>query len=344
MNNETNQNYVEEISLKELILVLINEKKLIASITAISTIIAIIFTLMLPKTFEANSQIVFSIPSENKSRFGTFVFPSQNVSDYLPLLSSLELKNEVAQVLNLGSSNEVKLTFSFNEKNKYVEIKTQSSSPEFAKKLNDAVVDSYTNRINSQFKSIAIENFIHSFEMNISDLNFSIQKTQSMLIEKEAFLSELEPVYTLQKALFADPKAAALYANKFGLDLGSLSNDVVIEEFINDKYLALQAEVIDLKTSLIDMSQNLKFSNILLDELQKEKELFSEQVVALDYDNALNDELDVLNGAISQVHEAALPQAKISPRNSLNVAIGLILGFMIGIFAAFFKHYWKNTE
>lgn len=343
MNNETNQNFVEEISLKELILVLINEKKLIATITAISTIIAIIFTLMLPKTFEASSQIIFSVPENAGSRFGTFVFPSQNITDYTPLLNSLEVKNEVAKVLGLSSYNDVKSTFNFNEKNKYVEIKTQSSSPELAKQLNDTLVETYLYRIKSQYKMMAIQNFINRFNNTISNLKYSKSVTESMLTEKEAFLLELEPVYTLQKALFADPKAAALYADKFGLDLGSLSNDVVVEEFVNEKYLAIQAEVIDLKTSLINISESLKFSNILREELLNEQVEFSKQVANLEYNKALNDELDVLNGAISIVHEAALPQSRISPRNSLNVAIGFVLGLTLGAFSAFFKHYWKST-
>jgi uncharacterized protein involved in exopolysaccharide biosynthesis len=91
-----------EISLKELILVLINEKKLIALITATFTVFAIVITLLMPKVYETESQIVFSIPESSISRFGTFVFPSQNVNDYISLLNSQDVKNEVAMLLILN--------------------------------------------------------------------------------------------------------------------------------------------------------------------------------------------------------------------------------------------------
>lgn len=344
MNNEINQNYEEEISLKELILVLVKEKKLVTIITVVTTIFAIIFTFMLPSVYEAQSQVVFSIPEEKGTRFGVFVFPSQNVQDYLPLLNSLDVKKEVAQIMGLDSTEEVQLTYNFNEKNKYVEISTQASSPELAKQLNDNVASTYINRIRAQYKQISMENFTNSLKNSITSLDYSKLVTQSMLKEKEAFLLELDPVYTLQKALFADPKAAALYADKFGLDLGSLSNDVVIEEFVNQKYLQIQAEAIDLKTSLINISEALKFNNILLEELLAEKEMFTKQIASLEYDDALNDELDILNGSILQVHEATLPLTKVSPRNSINVAIGLVMGLFLGVFVAFFKHYWKSIE
>lgn len=333
-----------EISLKELILVLINEKKLIALITAAFTIVAIVITLLIPKAYETESQIVFSIPESDNSRFGTFVFPSQNVSDYISLLSSQDVKNEVASLLNFESASSVNAQISFNKENKYVNVKTSSSNPEKAKEINDVYVQTYINQIRAQYKQIAIDKFIYNHEMNLKNLDYQMEKVQSMLDAKTTFLMELNPVYTLQKALFADPKTAALYADKFNLDLGTLSNDVILEEYANEKYLEVEAEVIDLKSSLINMKENYKFSEKLLAELNIEKESFILSLDNNDYTKALNDELDILNGAIHQVNEAVIPVNEVSPKKILNVGIGMMLGMLAAIFAALFKNYWMSND
>lgn len=342
---ENNYMYEEnEISLKELLIVLFNQRKMIGLITIVATSLAIVFSLLMPNVYEAQSQLVFSIPESDGSRFGTYVFPSQNVADFIPLLDSLEVKNEVAVKLELNSPSEVRSSYVFNKDYKYVTIKTQASTPEEAKELNDAFVSTYINRINAQYKLIAIDKFIYNHQMNISNLNYQKEKTQSMIDEKTAFLETLDPVYTLQKAVFSDPRSAALYADKFNLDLGSLSNDVVLEEFVNEKYLAIDAEVIDLKTSMINMSESLKYSELLLKELKEEKAQFTKSLESLSYKDDLFDELTVLKGAVSQVSEAVTPISRISPRRTMNVAIGLVLGLMIGVFVAFFKHYWVTSE
>ncbi len=326
-----------EISLKELILVLLKEKKMIGVITFGFTLLAIFFSLLIPNVYEAQSQLVFTIPESDTSRFGSFDFPSQNVADYLPLLDSLELKNEVSVKMEVKS---VSSSYVYNKDLKYVTVKTQAPSPVLAKQMNDVFVETYINRINAQYKLIAIDKFMYSHQMNILNLNFQKVKTLSMIDEKSAFLEILNPVYTLQKAVFSDPKSAALYAEKFNLDLGSLSNDVVLEEFVNEKYLALDAEIIDLKLSLINMNESLKNSNSLLAELTTEKELLVKRLSDLSYENDLYDELTVLKGGITQVSEAVTPKERISPRRSLNVAIGFVLGLIVAVFTVFFKHYW----
>ena len=330
-----------EISLKELIMVLIKEKKLILFLTFGATFIALIVTLLLPSTFEAQSQLVFTIPKSYESRFGLYEFPSQNVADYLPLLDSMDLKNEVNSELQIEGFNS---SYVYNKDYKYVIVKTQASTPELAKEVNDTLVRSYINRINAQFKLIAIDKFINEHQLNIRNLNFKKSKNQSMLDEKTAFIELLKPVYTLQRAVFSDPKTAALYADKFNLDLSSISDNVVLEEFANQKYMQIDAEIIDLKTSLIDMNESIKFSQILLDELLLEKKDFESKLKALDYADDLKDELTVLQGGISQVSTAALPKNKISPRSSLNVVIGFVLGLMSAVFIAFFKHYWMSEK
>ena len=330
-----------EISLKELILILLNEKKLIAIITATFTILAIIVTLMLPKVYEAQSQIVFSIPESSSSRFGTFAFPSQNIADYLPLLTSDEVKNEVASILEIESSG-INPQVEFNKDNKYIFVKTSASTPELAKQINDTLIETYINRIRVQYKLESINKFIIYYQNRINSITFQVDRTQSMLSEKQIFLMDLDPKYTLQKALFADPKTAALYADKFNLDFSTLSNDVILEEYVSEKYLQIEAEVIDLRTTLINLSEELKFSEKLLSELNEENDQLESNFNTRNYNMILHDELDLLDGYIYQVSQAVLPENRISPKNSVNVMLGFIFGLMISIIYVFLKHYCKT--
>lgn len=330
-----------EISIKELILVLLKEKKLIAIITTTFTVLAIIVTLMLPKVYETQSQINYNLQVNSETRFGTFIFPSQNIADYLPLLTSDEVRNEVASKLGVEANN-INPQIIYNKENKYIFVKTTASTPELAKQINDALIQIYINRIRVQYKLETVNKFINFFQNSIKSDTFKVERTQSMLTEKQTFLMELNPKYTLQKAIFADSNTAALYADKFNLDFSTLSNDVILEEYASEKYLQIEAEVIDLRSSLINMSENLKFSEKLLVELNEEKNQLLLNLKTYNYNSILNDELDVLNSSISQVSEAILPASKISPKNSVNVGLGFILGFVLSIFYILLKYYWKS--
>jgi len=332
-----------EISIKELILILLKEKKLIAFITATCTVLAIIITLSLPKIYQTQSQITFNLPTENISRFGTYSFPSQNIADYLPLLTSDEVKNDVASELNISPSN-VSAIIDYNKENRFVIVKTNASTPEMAKQINDTLVDIYIKRIRAQYKIEAINKFLN-FELNsIKNDTYQIDITQSMIDNKILLLSEISPVYILQKAIFSDPETAALFASKNNLDFSKLSNNVILEEYANEKYLEIESEIIDLKSSLVNIRESLKFSEKILVELNDEKVKTNDDMEVLNYESILNDELDVLNGAIIQVSKAILPESKISPRNSLNVALGFVIGLAISVFYAFFKYYWKTED
>ena len=331
-----------EISLKELILILMNQRKLIVLFTLGATLIAIIVSLMMPNVFEAQSQLVYSIPESRSSRFGTYFFPSQNVADYITLLDSLELRSEVAEKMDLDVGI-INNSYIYDKDLSYVTVKTQANTPELAKEINDVLVETYINRINLQHKLIAIDRFIYNHQMNIQNMNFGKLTTQSMIDEKSEFLEILKPVYTLQKAVFSDPKSAALFAEKFDLDLGSLSNDVVLEEFVNDKYLALDGEIVDLKLSLINMNESLINSQILLNELSEEKSILLQKIDSMTYEEELNDELTVFKSGVTQISEAVTPIARISPRRTTYVAIGFVIGLMLGVVVAFFKHYWTSN-
>lgn len=150
-----------EISLKELILILLHDFKNIIVVTFTFTILAIIVTLSLPKTYQAQSQITFNLPLVNSSRFGEYTFSSQKVSDYLTLLYSDEVKNEVVEVTQIASSN-FKIQVDLDNESTIALIKTTSNNPDIAKKVNDVLIDTYIMKLRLQYKIDAIDRFIYT--------------------------------------------------------------------------------------------------------------------------------------------------------------------------------------
>jgi len=297
-------------------------------------------TLSLPKTYQAQSQITFNLPLVNSSRFGEYTFSSQKVSDYLTLLYSDEVKNEVVEVTQIASSN-FKIQVDLDNESTIALIKTTSNNPDIAKKVNDVLIDTYIMKLRLQYKIDAIDRFIYIHENNIKNRNFEIVKIESMINQLELFLNEINPVYTLRKAIFSDSEAAALYAENNILDHNAFSNSVIFEENLNEKYLEIVSNIIDLKLDIIDINEEIKFSNKLLIDLNAEKNKINNKSIS-NYDLMLNDELDILNGAIIQVNKATKPIRSILPKNIMNIFLGFSIGLTISVLYSLFKYYWKT--
>lgn len=54
-------------------------------------------------------------------------------------------------------------------------------------------------------------------------------------------------------------------------------------------------------------------------------------------------ELDVASTFVTQMAAPVEPKAPVSPNKILNLAIGIVLGLMLGVFVVFFREYWKNS-
>lgn len=336
-------NEENEISLKELILILINDFKMIVTITAVFTILAIIVTFSMPKVYQTQSQISFNIPVESVSRFGIYKFYSQNIADYLSLLKSDEIKNEVANLLQISSA-EIVVQVDFDNVSNYAIVKTTASNPEMAKEINDVLIETYINQLRAQYKVDAINRFINLETMNIKNQEFSLDKNKSLINELELLLEDINPVIILQKAIFSDPETAALYAKRNKLDLSSLSNNVILEENVNQKYLELESKIVDLKLMLINANEEIKSSNKLLIDLSIEKDETLKSLDKKNYELILNDELDVLNSSVIQTSKAIIPVNKTSPKNGLNILLGFFIGLTLSVFYSFFNYYWKTQK
>lgn len=332
----------DEISLKELISIILAKWKWIVYPTVIIGVVTtMIMFFFIPRTFVASNQMVYRIPESKSTKYGNYTLPSQAIQDYIGTITSETVLLKVINQLELNLTSEelndlITIEYDSKTEQQFAVIKTKASNPQEAKDLNDALVSTYITQIQNDYKLDALEQFIYEKTMYLENANFNLLRIQSNIIEKQSFLDSLSTVYTLQKGLFGDPKTAALYADKFNLDLSNMSDDVIIEEYLNQNFLKIESEIVDLKNSEINTKQSIKFETQLLEELFTIKQT---KLEVEEYDS-----LNILYGSIIVSQEAELPTVSESRGVLTNGIIVSILVAMVSVFVVFFMHYWQSTD
>ncbi len=354
-NNNQNQmiNEYDEISLKELILNIWSERVLIILITATVLLATILYTfVVVSPTYKAETELLIKQPSSIGTRYGTYIFPSENINDYVQYINSNAVvdrvikENGLDQVGETGMSNQSfrnKVTISNEDESNRFTVAFEYNDPEKTYKINKSLVDTYMNTIRMKYKLNAVEQFIYDYEVQLDNLQNSIEREETIMDETKELLDSITPIYTLQKLLFSDPEAAAAYAEEFNLDISDISENVMTQEYVNDNYFLIESKYLDTKTNLISFREEFERKQKFYEELVKEKALIDEYKNTDNEENILNGKMDVMRDNIMIVSEAYYSDEPVSPNKLLNIAIGLVLGVMLGVFAGLFKAYWKNS-
>lgn len=344
---EMNHNDYDEISLKELILSIWSERKLIALVLTVTVILAGIYTFVIASPqYETTSALIIKKPVESSTPYGTYIFPSENINDYIQFIYSNEISDRIIAKHNLDMSNKSfknMITITQDKDANRFQVVVKHEDPEMAYQINNDLINQYVDSLRLTYKKQALESFIFDYQSQIESLNNSIEYKEAILTETSALLSTMEPVITLQKMLSSDPIAAAAYAERKNLDLASLSDDIMTEEVINDSYFNVEAQLVNTEVELITLRQDLKNKNKLLGELNTELESYNSLIGTENESQLLNGKLDVMAQNVFVTSKPYQPTNPVAPRKALNMAIGLVLGMMLGVFLGLFKAYWKNS-
>src|SRR6056297_94450 len=354
-NNNQNQmiNDYDEISLKELILNIWNERVLIIIITAVVLLATLLYTfVVVTPMYQAKSELLIKKPASVGTRYGTYTFPSENINDYIQYINSnavvdrVIMANDLDQVGENGMANQSfrnKVSISNDEESNRFTVVFEYSDPELAYQINNSLVQTYIDTIRMKYKLNAVEQFIYDYEVQIDNLQNSIEREERIMEDTKELLDSITPIYTLQKLLFSDPEAAAAYAEEFNLDISDISENVMTQEYVNENYFSIESKYLDTKTNLISFRESLERKERFYEELVEEKALIDKYRNTDNEENILNGKMDVMRDNIMIVSEAHYSDVPVSPNKLLNLAIGLVLGIMLGVFAGLFKAYWKNS-
>ncbi len=301
----------EEISLKELIIILIKGWKWIVGITVLTTIAAIVFTLgFKPVLYESNSYFNITIPVNVETQYGTYKLPSTKVADYTIYLTDNEVLDKVIDSLSLNISR-VELndyldsTYDVNNGVNLVNTSVQYEDSSLSVQIHQIWLESFKTVLEERYQQLAVDSLIAQRESQIDSLYSEQNALRTEIISLNAYKETLTYHEGVSELESADNHLYYLVLNQ--------ESDLALRDSqITTTILTYQADI---------------------EELNKIAQL-----------NQYNDKLNVLKGTITLPVNISEPVEPIDNGLLLNTAIGLVLGAMIGTFIVFFIQYWKSEK
>ena len=301
--------YEEEISLRELIEALLKRWKAIALITIVCLLAAgaISFFVMEP-SYESTAVIRL-----NDSPIG--------IADYSAQINNHDVLYRTISDLNLDeheiNAEKLKKMVLINQIDDTALIRIT------AKNSNPALAAGIANEMAVNSKGVLVP----VYESMLSKTNDSIGLIQKTIKASTDELQSASQFVILKKNL-VENDVLNDYLSQNGFENGNLSIELKSEE-MNTRYVELQRKIFNDNTSMIQKQEEAANLQKKIDDIKQEVEGLSP--------------LNTFSGSFV-VSEAVESLSPVSPRKNLNMAIGGVLGLMLGVFWAFFKEYWENTS
>lgn len=308
----------QEISLRELIEILLKNKKMIITITLASILLtALVSVFILKPSYEAEAKLIVADIAANPSNGNISVMLSDPKGD---VIGEEEIKEMIESV-----SNQSRLTLQG-----YME---QIKNPEIINNvIEELELEKKGYTLSGLRGAITVENIeetnILSLKVKDADPKQAAEIANSIATHFSSFISELSTKQATQSLDYVENKLAEEKKN-------------LQEVLVTYKEALAQAGVSEgnIEAASIDQQVDLELIDLQVDNARnKYKALLakSEKI-------KLADSFNIGEATIVVSSKAYETQSPVAPNKTLNVAIALVLGLMIGIFAAFAKEYWQST-
>ncbi|OPL08181.1 MAG: hypothetical protein AVO33_01340 [delta proteobacterium ML8_F1] len=341
--------YEDEISLKELIMALIKNWKLIVAFIVVAGVLALGYVMVIAdEVYEASLEGSISVPESVRTRYGSYSFPTTDKMDFLNVVYSNKVIQETIDDLGLmeatvnGFKNAI--TLETEEKSTRFTFKVTGGSPEEAELRLLTLAENLEDELRIIHKEAALISFIRDYGVSYKNLEENLLQTQTQLEEIQEEFADIESVITLRKLVTSDPVYAAELAQNRGVRIEELSEEMMLEEVINPHYDALQGTLINLRKEIQNivraMEKNLRYT----DELKAELSNVQAYVLSGDGSKMDKDMVAVMETTLHFSASTNVSDHPIAPKKALTLAIALVLGAMLGVFVAFFKEYWQNSN
>lgn len=386
---------VEEISLRELIEILLKRKKLIAAITLGAIFLAGIYSFLIAKPiYEVEMVLMASNLSDRTDNLidtgkvesmldSVAKYPSMNLETYKQQILTPEVINKT--IMDLGLEGELNVETFVNKikietvnDTQLIKIKRSSDNAQRAAEI--------VNKIGENFIEVVSENIGNrtssSSEYVKEQMEIEKDYYEKALLEQKELLSQprgaseltlelsalLDQVTEYKSNLndFGVRKEALLASIEVSQEIPSQGSSIVINResgniLIDDSTKTLSIELAEVEASIGATEKSIEGLKDKIEELQLELQdkRYKEDLVNQKVDIARNtyeafmrkyEELRVTESAkigeasITVVSRAFPTSIPVGPNKKLNLAISLVLGLMVGVFAAFFIEYWKSSE
>jgi len=326
------EQYIEEISLREIIEILLKGKKIIIYTTIIAMILSAVISLfLLSPTYEVttalivtnvkgtgSNSVIGSLMNEQDIPLNTLISAFENVitgPQMLEEVRKISPKWEKIESTTLKELIKVELVKDTTN----VNITVKAHTPKDAVTLANIVASIFKKYIEDQnYNTIAakVETVKKQIEVDINLMKDKIKKS-------EEELKKLDKVIVYKKSIVEDPYLQELAARLANTSVVNLSKLSVENEEPNPAYLK----------TLDDLTNNkLALSN-----------LESQYAELTQAEPQLKEIAKGIGMKATIVHDLIEPEKPISPNKKLNVAIAAVLGFMMSVFYVFLMEYWRNS-
>lgn len=306
----------EEISLRELIEVVLKGKKIILSITIIAVLIAAILSyFVLSPTYETKATVmVNSFQQEEGDTISTYLAEIISPKVYTERLKSQELLSQVIEKHGLKEwkvqSLRNNLTVETESESNVITMTLKGQSPDLIHKTLDALIEEANIYIGESLSAWLTE--------------FANQYKEQLEVEKDNLELALKE-YNEAQAASGLPAIVLLDALTTG------GKQYILN--VDEKYLE-ELQALDKDKQVEFQKLNTKV-NTLTDLYNKYNQNYEEARSAAKLYNVGN--------KISVLSSPELPTEPMAPRKTLNMAIAVVFGLMVGVGVVFFNHYWKES-
>lgn len=347
MNENQNniQYYEDEIDLRELIMALWTRKKMIISLTLIIAMLAAVFSkFVLSPVYETKLNIVISMPEVYKTRYGDFKLPLTTNEQYINLIISNDVLihtrkdmgynsadvsiENMRKKISIGKSD----TKSGTVQNSF-DITVSSDNPQESLKLAQILYSNYLDFIDAMTKERAISYYNNNFMIELRSLKNELDRNKEILKKNQELLAETPQVISAGKANI-----------EIQTQLNGNSDYVVPIDTVNPNYIKIENNIIENKQTINNIENSMRLYNNYLEEIDIEKQAINKYYRTGEAEILESSLISVIETNVYLPSPPVAPTQKTSPSNSLNTAIGAVLGGMLGVMIALFQEYWfKET-
>ncbi|NMA49770.1 MAG: hypothetical protein GX947_08420 [Tissierellia bacterium] len=322
MNKKSRQND-DEISLKEIITILLKEKKIIAIITIVAVALVAIYSFIFLK-IEYQNNVLINIAINEKSietPFGTFENPYDTLDEYIALV-----KDE--SVLSMTEKD-------LEDKYNGIDISRRIQTDSVGKDQSFSIIVKGDNGEDvNVITKVHRDNYLQYlyFDLTYKATDYLYNKNHNEINILERDLKDNKDVIEeINKLLLVTPMTIDSNDGRSGSQEIHPAYSIFLSEIAN-----LDIERISLLNSLDILHKN---NEVLSKELK-----FMDSLKEIPSLEKLNDDiLQAIKNIVTVYDEPVNESITIKPNYKFNIAISLVLGLMLGVFAAFFKNYWQNN-
>lgn len=338
-NNSLNTE--DEIDLRELIVVLWKHKIFILSITVIAALLTgLVSFFVLSPVYESKLNIVINMPETYQTKYGEYTLPITTNQQYLNLITSSDILLQTIEDMDYDKKgmtiedlrNRISLgniANSNTEQNSF-EVTVRADHPDEARKLASSLYKNYLEFINVTTAEGAIQYYINYYTVQLSSLEDELLTAKVVLENNEALLAETPK--TIHQREVIDEIIGQVDSNDF----------IILDEIINPNYTAIEADIIENRQTIYEIENSISVYKGYLEELAKGKEEIKQYYETGIYENSAGNIFMISETSVYLPAQPITPSRKAGPNNGLNIAIGTILGGMLGIFIILIRWWWQK--